>query len=280
MAEIKVVSKESHNTLEEIQSSTVSLSEDAVVILKLNPDDVLEIKREGNNAVVVLKSGEKITIVNFFKEGSNHSLVLEDSDHKLIWAQFTDQTGALLDEAVYGYIDEIEPLLYHDGISPLWALAPLATVAALKLLLDDDNDNKTKDSKDTTAPSAPTDVAVSADGTKVTGKGEPGTTVTVKDEEGNTIGTGTVNPDGTFEVELDEPLTNGEEVTVGLEDDAGNKSPEVTATAPDLTAPAAPTASFNAEGTAITGKTEPGAKVTVKDANGNVIGTATADSDG
>ncbi|MFC4954265.1 Ig-like domain-containing protein, partial [Acinetobacter puyangensis] len=88
---------------------------------------------------------------------------------------------------------------------------------------------------DTTAPAAPTDVAVSEDGTTVTGKGEPGTTVTVKDEDGNTIGTGTVDEDGNFEVELDELLTNGEEVTVGLEDGAGNTSPEVTVTAPDTT---------------------------------------------
>ncbi|WP_158651667.1 Ig-like domain-containing protein, partial [Acinetobacter indicus] len=63
----------------------------------------------------------------------------------------------------------------------------------------------------------------------------------VKDEDGNIIGEGTVDEDGNFEVELEEPLTNGEEVTVGLVDDAGNESPEVDATAPDTTAPDAPT---------------------------------------
>ncbi|WP_158651664.1 Ig-like domain-containing protein, partial [Acinetobacter indicus] len=75
----------------------------------------------------------------------------------------------------------------------------------------------------------------------ITGKGEPGANVVVKDEDGNIIGEGTVDEDGNFEVELDEPLTNGEEVTVGLVDEAGNKSPEVGATAPDTTAPEAPT---------------------------------------
>ncbi|WP_158651661.1 Ig-like domain-containing protein, partial [Acinetobacter indicus] len=79
------------------------------------------------------------------------------------------------------------------------------------------------------------------DGSTITGKGEPGANVVVKDEDGNIIGEGTVDEDGNFEVELDEPLTNGEEVTVGLVDDAGNESPEVDATAPDTTAPDAPT---------------------------------------
>ncbi|WP_228151504.1 Ig-like domain-containing protein, partial [Acinetobacter indicus] len=68
---------------------------------------------------------------------------------------------------------------------------------------------------DTTAPDAPTDVEFSDDGSTITGKGEPGANVVVKDEDGNIIGEGTVDEDGNFEVELEEPLTNGEEVTVG-----------------------------------------------------------------
>ncbi|WP_414915020.1 Ig-like domain-containing protein, partial [Pseudomonas sp. IT-P258] len=39
----------------------------------------------------------------------------------------------------------------------------------------------TVDAGDSTAPAAPTDLVVSADGTTVSGKGEPETTVTIKD---------------------------------------------------------------------------------------------------
>ena len=90
---------------------------------------------------------------------------------------------------------------------------------------------------DTTAPDAPTDVAVTDDGTAVTGKGEPGASVVVKDDEGQVIAEGTVDENGDFEVELDPALTNGEEITVGLVDEAGNESPEVDATAPDTSGP-------------------------------------------
>ncbi|WP_411688444.1 Ig-like domain-containing protein, partial [Acinetobacter indicus] len=133
---------------------------------------------------------------------------------------------------------------------------------------------------DTTAPDAPTDVEFSDDGSTITGKGEPGANVVVKDEDGNIIGEGTVDEDGNFEVELEEPLTNGEEVTVGLVDDAGNESPEVDVTAPDTTAPEAPTAAFNEDGSEVSGTAEPGSTVTVKDKDGNVLGTAVTDEDG
>src|SRR5690606_12229461 len=85
---------------------------------------------------------------------------------------------------------------------------------------------------DSTAPHAPV-AGINEDGTIVSGTGEPGTTVTVYDPEGNEIGTGTVGDDGTFEVTLDEPQTNGEELEVTLSDAAGNESDPAEVTAPD-----------------------------------------------
>ncbi|OUY08049.1 BapA/Bap/LapF family prefix-like domain-containing protein, partial [Acinetobacter populi] len=236
MAEIKVVSKDTHKTLEEVQGNTVSLNEDSVIILKINPDDVLEIKRDGNSAVIILKSGETIIIVNFFNEGSNNSLVLEDDNHKLIWAQFTDQSGALLDNAVYGYIDNIEPLLYHDGISPLWALAPLATVAALKLL-DNDNHHFAKDTTPPDKPSTPegfvdnegneqgafpggTSTDDTTPGIVIGDVGEDTPTLYVDGEEVESVydpETGTLTPVN--------PLPEGEhDITYTVTDPAGNES--------------------------------------------------------
>ncbi|MGR0306710.1 BapA/Bap/LapF family prefix-like domain-containing protein, partial [Acinetobacter beijerinckii] len=266
MSEIRVVSKESHETLETTTKDTVSISEASVVLIKVNKDDVSEIKQDGRNAIITLKNGEQIVIVNFFKGGNystDNSLVFEDNEHKLLWVQFTDSNGALLENITFSYIDKIEPLLYHDGVASPWAWlsVPLTAAGILWWANNDDDKSLSTQPKDTTPPAAPTDVAVSEDGTTVTGKGEPGTKVIIKDEDGNVIGEGTVKPDGTFEVELDEPLTNGEEITVGLEDQAGNKSPEVTVDAPDTTAPAAPTdVAVSEDGTTVTGKGEPGTK--------------------
>ncbi|WP_241613936.1 Ig-like domain-containing protein, partial [Rosenbergiella epipactidis] len=84
---------------------------------------------------------------------------------------------------------------------------------------------------DTTAPAAPTDVAVSDDGATVTGKAEAGSTVTIKDAEGITIGNATVAADGSFTATLDPAQTNGETLTITATDAAKNTSAEATTTA-------------------------------------------------
>ncbi|WP_241587782.1 Ig-like domain-containing protein, partial [Rosenbergiella epipactidis] len=134
---------------------------------------------------------------------------------------------------------------------------------------------------DTTAPAAPTDLAVSDDGATVTGKAEAGSAVIIKDAEGNTLGSATVGSDGTFSVTLTTAQTNGETLTVTATDAAKNTSAEATTTAPDTTAPAAPTdVAVSADGDTVTGKAEAGSTVTIKDAEGNNLGSATAGSDG
>ncbi|WP_414913701.1 Ig-like domain-containing protein, partial [Pseudomonas sp. IT-P258] len=134
---------------------------------------------------------------------------------------------------------------------------------------------------DTTAPGAPADLVVSANGFTVSGKGEPGSTVTIKDANGNVIGTGTVGADGTFEVTLTTPQINGETLSATLTDAAGNVSAPITVDAGDSTAPAAPTdLVVSTDGTTVSGKGEPETTVTIKDANGNVIGTGTVGADG
>src|SRR5690606_31544055 len=116
---------------------------------------------------------------------------------------------------------------------------------------------------DLTAPTAPTDVDVSDTGDVVTGRGEPGATVTVRDAAGAVIGTGVVAADGGFSVTLTTAQTNGEQVSVTLTDASGNASGPGTATAPDLTAPTAPTdLEVSPNGDAVTGAGEPGATVT------------------
>ncbi|WP_241613999.1 Ig-like domain-containing protein, partial [Rosenbergiella epipactidis] len=65
----------------------------------------------------------------------------------------------------------------------------------------------------------------------------------------------TVGSDGTFSVTLTTAQTNGETLTVTATDAAKNTSAEATTTAPDTTAPAAPTdIAVSDDGTTVTGK--------------------------
>ncbi|MGJ7455081.1 BapA/Bap/LapF family large adhesin, partial [Sphingomonas parapaucimobilis] len=132
---------------------------------------------------------------------------------------------------------------------------------------------------DITAPTAPT-ATIAGDGTAITGTGEPGATVTVNDATGQPLGTATVDAQGNYTLPLTTPQANGETLTVTQSDPAGNTSPNTTISAPDITAPTAPTATIAGDGTAITGTGEPGATVTVSDATGQPLGTATVDAQG
>ncbi|WP_180090438.1 Ig-like domain-containing protein, partial [Acinetobacter sp. YH12110] len=278
MSNFIVIEKDSLNKVS-VNAERIVLSESSIVHTKMNRDDVAEFIRDGNNLILKLKNGEVVVIENFFvvdAEGVTSDLVFEEDGCVLYW--FDGLSG-------FKEISGLEALLPAVEGSKLVGLLPwlvgAAVVGGAAAIIDhnNDDDKKTSDS-DTTAPAAPTDVDFSDDGSTITGKGEPGANVVVKDEDGNIIGEGTVDEDGHFEVDLDEPLTNGEEVTVGLVDEAGNKSPEVGATAPDTTAPEAPTAEFNEDGSEVSGTAEPGSTVQVKDKDGNVLGTAEADEDG
>ncbi|AIT06636.1 hypothetical protein MC45_09940 [Sphingomonas taxi] len=132
---------------------------------------------------------------------------------------------------------------------------------------------------DFTAPLAPV-ASVAVDGTFVSGTGEPGTIAMVRDAAGTLLGTGTVDTTGGFNVPLATALIDGESIRVTLTDATGNVSPTVTVTAPDFTAPAAPTLAINGDGTVVTGTGEAGAVVTITNAAGVALGTATVAADG
>ena len=132
--------------------------------------------------------------------------------------------------------------------------------------------------KDTIGPDL--DAELNDEGTVVTGKTEPGATVEVKD--GNSVvGTATADANGHFTITLETPVTDGKTVNVIAKDAAGNPSQPVELTGTkDTIAPDYLDATLNADGTVVTGKTEAGAKVIVKDAQGNEIGQTTAGANG
>ncbi|WP_241576833.1 Ig-like domain-containing protein, partial [Rosenbergiella collisarenosi] len=119
------------------------------------------------------------------------------------------------------------------------------------------------------------------DGETVTGKAEAGSTVAIKDANGTTLGSIIVAADGTFKATLDPAQTNGQTVSATATDAAGNTSSAASATAPDTTAPAAPTdIVVSDDGVTVTGKAEAGSTVAIKDAAGNTLGSAPVATDG
>lgn len=60
MSEIQIISKESHKTLSTTMESITSIpTEPSVVLLKIPMNDISVIKKDGLNAIVFLKNGEK-----------------------------------------------------------------------------------------------------------------------------------------------------------------------------------------------------------------------------
>ncbi|MBN4857998.1 Ig-like domain-containing protein [Citrobacter portucalensis] len=134
---------------------------------------------------------------------------------------------------------------------------------------------------DITAPQPPANLVINPTGDQVTGMAEPNSTVHILDPGGAIIGTATAGSNGEFTATLVPPQTNGEHLVANATDAAGNTSGNSAITAPDTTAPDAPTGVIVAgDGGSVSGHAEAGSSVTVKDSNGNQIGTGQADSGG
>lgn len=172
-----------------------------------------------------------------------------------------------------------------DGTFAITLSTPQANGEALTVSLTDAAGNTSAatpfTSVDSTAPIAVSQLSIGGDGATLTGRGEPGAQVRVIDSDGNVLGTAIVGPAGTFTLTLTPALTNAEVITVVQADAAGNDSLAVSLTTPDFTPPD-PLANvdINAAGALVTGTGEPGATVTVLDANGTLLGTSVVLADG
>ncbi|PTV50943.1 Ig-like repeat protein Blp2 [Acinetobacter seifertii] len=131
--------------------------------------------------------------------------------------------------------------------------------------------------KDTIAPDAP-QAQLNEDGSILDGKTEANATVKIYDASGKLIDTITASIEGMFSYKFTPPLTGGKVVVV---DTAGNESEATLIFAgKDTIPPKVPLLEVNKEGTVIEGKAEANAKIQIKDADGKVIGTGTANAQG
>ncbi|WP_038350271.1 Ig-like domain-containing protein, partial [Acinetobacter baumannii] len=138
---------------------------------------------------------------------------------------------------------------------------------------------KTIVAPDTTAPSSLT-ITIDASGKVVTGVTEANAIVTVKNAAGTVVGTATADATGKYSIILDKAYLNGESLSATAADKSGNTTVPKTIVAPDTTAPSSLTATIDTTGKMVAGVTEANAVVTVKNATGTVVGTATADAIG
>ncbi|WBM47534.1 BapA/Bap/LapF family large adhesin [Pseudomonas putida] len=266
----------------------INLKAPSVVQVPVSPDKVATVTQRGQDLIITLKSGEKVTIGNFFavdQAGVGSDMVFVGDDGTLWHAQydaaaftgFTFEDVASLDELVAG-------IGTAGSAMPTWAIAGLSLLGvggAAAAANNGGGSSSGGSDPDTSAPATPIDLLVSPDGLRLTGRGEAGTTVNIRDAAGNLIGSGTVGADGSFNVTLNAPQINSENLDVTLTDAAGNVSAPGTVTAPDATAPLAPTdLAINEQGNTLTGRAEPGSTVSVRGAGGILLGTAVAGADG
>ncbi|WP_170206003.1 Ig-like domain-containing protein [Klugiella xanthotipulae] len=168
----------------------------------------------------------------------------------------------------------------EDGSFTVVPSTPLTETDVVFIVVTDPAGNAsagTRVATDTTPPTAP---AVSPSNGQVVTGGilAVGDTVTVVDAEGNPVpGVLAVDTDGRFSFAPEVPLDTDARVTVVVTDAVGN-SVRV-AVVIDTEVPTAPKVKPTGGGT-VTGSAEPGSTVTVTDAEGSVIGEATAGADG
>ena len=279
MPNISIISKTSHEVLQTLDSSQVkeiNLTENSVVVIDIPKEDVAKFAREGNSAIIVLKTGEIIVIQNYFNNDNtvDNNIVFDDDSGQLFWAEFTDSNGVITDTIKYHLIDDVDPLLYHDNDMVAMLLPWVgggATLGALGAAIGDDN----KDDGDNTPPSKPVIHPINPK-SPITGEGEPGGTVIVKFPDGTTA-TAIVDSKGNWTVPNPGNLKDGDEVTAVVKDPSGNTSPEDTETV-DGIPPAIDINPINQKDPII-GVTESGGKVTVNFPDGTTV-TAVADSKG
>lgn len=284
----------------------LSLNSPSVVQMPVPPSQVASVSRNGQDLVVNLKNGEQIKVANFFNaapDGVNSDMVFQGEDGTLWQAQYDTQSfnGFTFDE-----VNSLDELIADAGVvsgaTPTWAFAGLGLLgaggaaAAGGVAGGGGGGGGGGNATDTSAPLAPGNLLVSADGTLLTGTSEAGATIQVRNNAGTLLGSGVVAPDGTFSLTLNPPQTSGQPLVVSATDAAGNVSAPAQATTPDtdggqpggetpsgpdVTPPGAPAnLAVNATGSLLTGTGEAGATILVRAADGTLLGSSIVGADG
>ncbi|WP_151823300.1 BapA/Bap/LapF family prefix-like domain-containing protein, partial [Acinetobacter oleivorans] len=192
-----------------VNSNQITLTEASIVHTKMHRDDVEEFIRDGNNLLLKLKNGEVIVIENFFTPYDEviSDLVFEEDGCVLYWFDgVSDFKG----------IPGLEVLLPEAGsqlVSLLPWLAGLGAIGGVIAATHNDDDNSPS------TPNGTNSIQVTSSGL-ITGKTENipdgskvNVTITGEDKDGNLISREietTVNPDGSYTVEVPNDFADGD----------------------------------------------------------------------
>ncbi|MEB3792626.1 Ig-like repeat protein Blp2 [Acinetobacter sp. IK40] len=300
MTRVVVSSKKNSNILQDGQIKAVMLDQPSIVQIGVNQDDIKSIMKQGNDLVITLKNGEKIIISDFYTDANvmEHTLAFPEQDGSYSIAQF-DDSGQFVRYVPTTQLTQFaytqppsQSMMMSDATEDLGitksqllkaGLVALAAEGVYLLAVKDDDDKKDSNNNkpiDLTPPETPT-ATLGTDTQTITGKAEANARIEVKDASGKVLATGQADAQGNYTVKLEQPLVNGGRVGVTAIDSAGNASKmAVVMGNKDTIAPDQPTAQLNADGTIVTGKTEANAKVSIYDANNNLLGTVIANKQG
>src|SRR5699024_1401787 len=176
----------------------------------------------------------------------------------------------------------------------------VTAVQTCALPISDEDSESDLDSGDEIDLEAPTVDDVTEKDQQVTGEGDPGSQVEITDSDGNVIGSGEVADDGNFEIDLEESVSEGDElsITQSQENEDGEtfeSDPAKVTVQPDEEGSEedsdddsgdeidldAPTVDEVTEGDQqVTGEGDPGSQVENTDSEDNIIGSGEVDDDG
>lgn len=299
MTRVVVSSKKNSNILQDGQIKAVMLDQPSIVQIGVNQDDIKSIMKQGNDLVITLKNGEKIIISDFYTNANvtEHTLAFPEQDGSYSIAQF-DDSGQFVRYVPTTQLTQFaytqppsQSMMMSDatedlGITKSQLLkAGLVALAAegvyLLAVKDDDDDKKVETPKEVDrTPPVVKAVIDTKDSQTITVRTEANAAIKIVDKNGKILATGQADAQGNYTFKLTDPLPAGEKVTVTATDAAGNSASNEVVGNKDVTAPDAPTAQLNADGTIVTGKTEANAKVSIYDANNNLLGTVIANKQG
>ena len=128
MANISITARSGAAT-SNVTGAAASVTAPSIVKLQISPQDIAALNRSGNDLIITLHNGEKVTIQNYFvvdAEGHGSELVFEDQNGALWWVQ--DPEAGLH----FKPLADIDVLLLdqanNEGAAP-WVLGALGLAA-------------------------------------------------------------------------------------------------------------------------------------------------------
>lgn len=168
MSGIQVISKQSHDIMlaSEQNSANIKMDIPSVVVIQEKLQNVAEIKKDGNDLLIIMNDGQAIVLQDYFVQGmTQHELVFDEGNQQLIWTQFTDLKN-FVDGVTYDNIDSINALLDFNIAIPeatpfLYGLGVASLVAGgIVMLTNDSSNNNTSNNVVATRNSATQNVTL------------------------------------------------------------------------------------------------------------------------